>query len=249
MARGFVSTSQQWLSMPAPVSAMPLTVAARGRVPVDNEFHQLIELHQDGATGHKFELAFAGTKGRVRVAPGTGNVTATTVTSISANTWYSLVGVATSTTSRTIHMSDGNSVTNTDSVGAPEGVDILRIGKYGWSGPGNEHYSDGDEAEVAIWNIALTSAEAASYNIGVSPSLIRPSNLVCYIPFGGLNGEHDYDLVSGTQLTAYNSPTWTEQPSSLIYPTAPQLVLPSYVEAGDGSLATSAFQLGMFIND
>lgn len=54
----------------------------------------------------------------------------------------------------------------------------------------------GDIADIAVWNIALTSTEIAILATGVSPLKIRTSNLVAYWPLNGRVGSGEASLFS-----------------------------------------------------
>ena len=78
-------------------------------------------------------------------------------------------------------------------------------------------------AEAAVWDVALNDDEVAALAHGYSPRLIRPDHLAAYWPLGGLPGQNDKDLLGSHELTAYNTPSWTDHPP-LVYPVRPQVV-------------------------
>lgn len=55
---------------------------------------------------------------------------------------------------------------------------------------------DGQLAEVAIWDVALTAGEAATLGKGFCPLLVRPQSLVLYAPLVGAYSP-ETDLVGG----------------------------------------------------
>lgn len=82
------------------------------------------------------------------------------------------------------------------------------------------NYFTGDLAEIAVWNTALTGAEAAALAKGFSPLFVRPSALVAYWPLiGRTDPEIDVwkNRLAGT-LT--NAPAAADHPR-VIYPAAP----------------------------
>ena len=248
MARGLDETSFQRLEASAPVTTMPLALACRYRVPAIGGGKGMVELHKNGAGGHKYELFFQGAPLRCQVFNSSGKEFAQTTDWSVAGQWHTAVAVFASTTSRSIYL-DNDKATDTTSYAAPSGIDTLRIGVWGWSSPSYQYYFTGDVADVLVLNGAPTDSQVASFSAGAHPQQAFGGLVAAHYPLGGLDGNHDRDLISGTTLSTSGGPTWVEHPDGLIYPTAPQFVLPSYVEAGGDSLATSAFQLGMFIND
>ncbi len=79
----------------------------------------------------------------------------------------------------------------------------------------NRHvFFDGDIAEVAIWNVALTVAEVSMLASGMSPQTIQLDNLAAYWPL-----IHDYRDYAGTfDLTAGGFPTFSQHPPGISYP-------------------------------
>lgn len=57
-------------------------------------------------------------------------------------------------------------------------------------------YFDGDIAEAAIWNVALSDAEIAMLAKGLSPLRVRPASLVSYVPMNGA-ASPVIDIVAG----------------------------------------------------
>lgn len=107
--------------------------------------------------------------------------TATSVTTnYTLNAWNMVTGVGTSATSRTIYLNGANSATNTTSKTPTTPTRWLIGASYG--GGAVSPTAEGRIAEVAIWNVALTTAEITSLNTGVKAKYIRPQNLKVYVP-------------------------------------------------------------------
>jgi hypothetical protein len=130
-----------------------------------------------------------------------GNVTLSTTTGYSANTWHHACAVFTSATSRAVFLDGGGKTTNTTSR-TPTGLTKLNIGVYQAGGSAFDAIA-GSIAEIGIWNDALTDAEVASLAKGVSPALIRPQSLVRYRPFV----RSTQCVRSNTTLAATGAPT------------------------------------------
>ena len=88
--------------------------------------------------------------------------------------------------------------------------------------------TDGGIAEVAIWNIQLTTNQISALAAGFSPLLIRPDKLVGYWPLGGpyAHATAYIDVVGSNNLsqTGGMDATNLEQHPPIIYPTDPFLI-------------------------
>jgi len=110
--------------------------------------------------------------------------------------------------------------------GSPDGVDTISPGGNTSQGAAigtldglfSGFLLDGQLAGFGVWNGILTSGDFAALAAGVCPLLVRPEELVAYLPLGGIYGRHDRDLVGDYHMTAYGGPTWAEHPSGLYYP-------------------------------
>jgi hypothetical protein len=125
------------------------------------------------------------------------------------NAWQHGGGVFASTTSRTAYLNGTPGTEETTSV-----ADItptrVSIGVLDETTPAD--YMDGQIADAAIWNAALTDAEMAALAAGASPLSIRPGNLIFYVP---LVRDNDIDIVGGLPLTATGTPTVSDDPGKL----------------------------------
>jgi len=148
-----------------------------------------------------------------------GNNTAQTTTGYTAGTWHHACAVEASATSRAIYLNGGGKGTNTTSR-APANADRTSLGI-------RDNTSSAligllSIAEPAIWNVALTDAEAASLATGVSPRFVRPGNLVAHWPLVGRNDPETNRYGTGN-LTLLNSPAVAAHPR-LYSPPAPMIV-------------------------
>lgn len=127
-------------------------------------------------------------------------------TSMKNNAWNHGVGVFTSTTLRTAYLNGiaGAASTSTSIV---TGVDLIITGAQVVAGAYSYYYPQ-SIAEVAIWDIDLTAAEVSSLAKGMSPSLVRPQNLIYYTPMiRDLN-----DLSGALSITNQNTATVSAHP-------------------------------------
>jgi hypothetical protein len=96
------------------------------------------------------------------------------------------------------------------------GIDRISIGRLGRLNPAA--YMDGLLAEVAIWNAALSDEEVASLAAGFSPLLVKPENLVVYVPLV----RTIQDVVGGLGFTATGTVV-AEHPPKIFLPAAPHI--------------------------
>lgn len=135
-----------------------------------------------------------------------GNYGATTGTSQSASTlttgtWYHVVGVFNSTTSRTVYVDGTAGTTNTTAITS---------GTYGRPTVGVRNrnltytqYFDGKVGECAVWAVALNDDEIVSLARGFRASFIRPQSLRYYAPLAG----NTHDMKDNVAATLTNGPT------------------------------------------
>lgn len=122
---------------------------------------------------------------------------ATSSASYTTNTWNMATAVGTSATSRTVYLNAANSGTNTGSrtITTPDRVCIGFTRNAGNDSPNYEGYL----AEVAIWNVTLTTDELTSLYKGTKADQIRPQNLKFYMPLV----RNIYDATASTTGITY----------------------------------------------
>jgi len=126
--------------------------------------------------------------------------------------WHHICAVGESSTSRAVYLDGGNKGTSTTSVSPYGGHNVTTIGVNGQSS--YPHKFNGDIAEVAVWNAALTDADALSLAKGFSPLFIRPESLQTYWPL--IRGHND--RVGAYILTEVNTPGVSDHVPKIIYP-------------------------------
>lgn len=225
MARSFSSASSQRLTVgTSPMTTVPLTMSCWYYCTDTTTLQTVLELSKAGAgVGvHKYRLILrgdlAGASKTLQAQQNPGNVVSSTI-AYTGSTWQHACGVFTTTASRTVYLNGANNATDT-TAGSPASVDQTSLA-VAWDGSGAgvwTQYYTGRIAEVGVWNVAITAAEVASLAKGYSPLEIRPASLVAYYPLGGHYGQFDLDRWKNRyDLTAYNSPTWSDHPR-VIYP-------------------------------
>jgi len=132
-----------------------------------------------------------------------GSGSAVTGNTVSTATWHHGFAIEASATSRTIMLDGdtGNAGTDTTSKAPNGGNDRTSLGRFDDAGPSND--LDGLIAEVAVWNVALTTGDGVVLSKGTSPLLMRPNNLVAYWPLTSpvATAALEPDLVGGNGMT------------------------------------------------
>jgi len=103
----------------------------------------------------------------------------------------------------------------------------IRMGCHYYSG-GNNEFSNMSGVDFAIWDIDLSAADFSILEAGVSPLLVRPQNLIRYIPAIRENQE----LINQTVITDIGAPGVSDNPR-LIKPSAQILQFPSVPAVGN----------------
>lgn len=223
MSRSFVPSSSQYLEHAAAVvAAAPLTMACWFRTPNVSDNQVLMSVGASGTT-HRFGLMTGGAiaSDPILAQVNAGSTTsATTTAGYSANVWHHACGVYDSATSRAAYLDGGAKGTNATSK-VPSGLNRTAIGREVQATPAN--YVDGDIAEAAIWNVALTDGEVMTLSLGLSPLLVRPSGLVAYWPMAGRLSP-EIDPVGRFDMTITGA-TQAEH-CRIIYPSDPSINSP-----------------------
>lgn len=131
-----------------------------------------------------------------------------TVDGLVNGTWHHLVGTFPSSAERHIILDDGTPGDDTTNVGYALTLTSATIGRLTRFTPGR--YCEGAVAEVGLWgDYTLTIANITALAGGALPSSIQPGSLIGYWP---LVDDVNDDSGSGFNMTAYNSPTYTDHP-------------------------------------
>ena len=120
-----------------------------------------------------------------------------TSTAVTAGKWHHATGVSHSASDHRVFIDGGSKGSDTTSVTPTAGnLDTTSIGVINQST--DVDFFEGDIADVAIWNIALSDEEIRLLAVtGMSPMLMRPENLVFYVP---MHKAEDFDVINGDKL-------------------------------------------------
>lgn len=114
--------------------------------------------------------------------------TATSTTSLTANTWYHLLGRSNATNFVEVFLNGVSEATSGSAVTAVTDADDVRIA----SSSDGFNWFNGKMCECALWDVSLDDAECVALAKGFWPALIRRDNLQAYVPIiGRFNPEPD----------------------------------------------------------
>jgi len=101
---------------------------------------------------------------------------------ITSNTWQHIAFTKTSSSNRVIYVSGTPIQTNTATLSNGSTRTNIVINTNSGTGSAGSYPYDGAIAEVALWNVTLSSGELSSLANGISPLRVRPANLIFYAP-------------------------------------------------------------------
>ena len=212
MSREFTASTGVNFTASDLVSAEPFTFASWVNSDVTSTLEYVLSVGDNSGLDH-WGIGIDASDQAIAQAIGAATGTSTTTATISSSTWHHVVGVFTSSTSRTAYLDGTAGTENTTSV-SPGFLNETAIGKRSRSAGGSDPW-DGKISEVAIWNVALTAGEIKTLSNGVSPFRVRPESLLAYWPMHGLtssSNETDYSgggntmTQAGTPASADHSP-------------------------------------------
>lgn len=182
MTREFNGSDQYLEAASAVLAGVPLTMACWFNSDTITATQTLMQIADVSSSVRYFALqaegAMVGDPLRCLTREGDAQF-AITSTGYSADTWHHACGVFAATNSRAVYIDGGSKGTDTVTR-IPTGLDVTSLGVRNTNG--TSEFLDGEMAEVAIWNVALTDAEVLQLAAGYSPLLVRPQSLVLYIP-------------------------------------------------------------------
>lgn len=196
MARDFNGTTGYLTNSNAPVTAMPLTIAAWFYPDSVTGQHIIAGVGKSSVNTDMWVIRTNGSALNALSESTTGNGQAS-ISTVSTGVWQHACGVFKSSTSRIAYLNGTASTTNTVS-SSPSGINLTRIGvrpKLTLT-----DYFDGRIQEVGIWNVALDAAEIAALAKNYSPKHIRPTALKFYCKIIGRDSP-EIDEWGGLQMT------------------------------------------------
>jgi len=204
MAYNFVRTSSQRIAGALSSIAVPLTLHARFAVDHSTAVtHVLFSVDTTGGNNRHIMQSNAMPAIAASSNPGSGGLTSIGPT-ITSNVWSSGVGRYSATNSRLSYLDGSAGTVNTSN--ATVTFNQLLIAATTQTNPTN-HFN-GDLADIAVWDVALTDDEIVSLAKGFKPYRIRPQSLRTYVPLI----RNIQDIRGVVSLTATNGPTVANHP-------------------------------------
>lgn len=209
MAIDFTVADSDHLSVAAPVTTYPFSMGVWFK-PDDADGNDVLMDIGDASSDPVFRMQLAGNAAGDFISFNCfsgGWGVASTTTGYSAATWHYAFAVAASSTDRKIYLDGGGVGSNTDDK-TPTGIDTFGLaGEFNQSGPVAR--LDGALAHAAIWDVALTAADAVVLAAGMSPWMVSPADLVAYWPL--FTADYD-DMVADLTLTPNGTPSVVADP-------------------------------------
>ena len=231
MARNFDGTNDVLQQASAVVSGYPFSLSVWYNP--DDFDAQGVPLEVDHSTeaARYIGIYVINPGGEVRAQSQNGGefATAQTTAQLTTGTWHHLAAVFASATSRIIYIDGGNSVSNTTEVNFGTGINRTTIGAAENGGTQNNH-ADGQIAEAAVYDIALTAADVVVLSKAFSPLLVRRDALVSYWPIIGRTSP-EVDIVGGLNMTVTEA-TVAPHPR-IYYPAGPRIITPPAAAVGN----------------
>jgi hypothetical protein len=182
MAYNFNGTNQRLSTASTPVSVAPLTLYARN-LSTGLGSSRVIIVISDASNVQQWSLRFAGNSypraWQYEVTDSGGTTAVFGIGSVAQTTWYSAGFVEAASNSRYVFFEASKSSTNTVSRTPNATAGIAIAGAL--NGTQFAHH-EGQIADAAIWDVALTDDEAISLARGFKPFRIRPQSLKFYAP-------------------------------------------------------------------
>lgn len=200
MARSGFSTSNYLELGSAIKSGAPMSVSAWGFTSITGAQQNIFTINAATNTNDFQLYVDAANKVNWNAVGAGSNAIATTTTTFSANTWFHMMGVEVSTSSRAAYLNGAGKGTNATArtpaslvrtvIGAFHGATVL----VPWAPAGT-----GRIAEVGVWSVALADADVATLALGVCPLLVHPESLIAYWPLIGTYSP-EINLLSNTSV-------------------------------------------------
>jgi len=207
-------------------------------VNASSDDYAMLQLTDQSSPNNFFRLGFAGARGNsdfreiMAFVGGTADSDAALTPATVLNEWHHACAVFPDVNSRTAFL-DGVPALTTTTISHPTGIDAMDVGFEGDLTSGDPW--DGRLAHVAVWDIALTTADVEMLAAGISPLKVRPNNLIFYAPLRLQSGD-ERDLVGGKTLTDVNTVTAADGPRAFAPSTSQLISLPGIqVESASGT--------------
>jgi len=167
----------------APVVAYPFSISAWVKT-TDFDQNGVVASIDRGSSGDQNWLNFFGSAAGdyIRAAAYDGTYGVATTTAGLTSGWHHLLGVFASATDRRVYLDGGGKGTDVTDHDATSELTYLTVG--GRYAAGSDLNFGGYIAELGIWDLALSDANAAALAGGAYPTDVELGNLLDYFSFG-----------------------------------------------------------------
>jgi hypothetical protein len=204
------ASSQCFTGLSAPVTVEPLTIALRFR-PASSLDGQCVFQLASSTLAARYQISANVATSSVLViktADSGAQAISTNSFSFTVGQWVHIAAVFASTTSSIGYINGTAGTLNTTSI-LTATCNRMHVGARNGTG----QFTNGDVAEIGVWNAALTAEEIAGLANGFPCRLARPSSLRFYSRLI----RNPMDLSGGITLTNTNGATVSNHPR-IIYP-------------------------------
>lgn len=194
-------------------NSIPVTLSCRRFVTGSTQYY-LVALG-NSATGTPI-IAIRATLTAVEylIRDNSGNITTPTASAVGqTGLWDHFAGVSSSATSHQAWMNGVPGTVSTTNIPGAFDITTSSIGGLKRTGAVEQPIL-GAVADAAVWNCALTGAEIRLLANGVPPHMIRPANLMWYVPMDDA-AYPAIDLRSGRNATIVGAPTRFAHPRTV----------------------------------
>lgn len=203
MARVYDDASSQSHTMPFTlVTGAPVTLTAWVYCDAAAFTGACLGLYDTSAEDHYILIDVLSTLvPRIVIAAGGADAIATGPSDFTINTWHHIAGIKRGAADQQAYVDGVGGTLDTTNI-TPTGLDTVGIGAEATNTV--EAFWSGRLLWPAIYNTDLSDTEIQEGADGRSPLYIRRDALVSFPP---LEDDDDFDIISGTALTANNGPT------------------------------------------
>jgi hypothetical protein len=156
----------------------------------------------------------------LKVCDAAGGTNATATANFVNGQWAHVLAVYASATSYSCYINGGNKGSGSTSR-IPNSLDRVSCGRQDSAAGAQPINSDSLVAEAALWNVALSDADAAALAAGYSPLAIQPAALIAYWPLIG-DASPEIDKVAAQNFTIQGSLAKDDHPPLPYYYVGPR---------------------------
>lgn len=190
MAYNFIAANNRYLSTTSPISGLPLTFGCwmRNTSLIEFTARSSLVLYGTANSLQRYHLRYtldnAGVNGVLSFLTNDGvnaQVNLLGSETVSANIWYHICGVVSSTTSRQLYINGSLAASSTATQSNISLVSLYLGCSINASGTPIV-LMEGDIADAAVWSAALSASEVASLAKGFPSNSVNPASLEFYAP-------------------------------------------------------------------